>query len=760
MTTINATSFTLTVAGAKKWVTKLEPVALTDQPTYKSIHYIDIIDRSGSMYDSIDEVVDTLQALTHVMNKEDYRTVIWFSGIGEFRVVLKGVKNDPSLNLVLDSLRSTIGLTCFSESLQEMATSISEFSGLAENTVVNLFTDGNPTVSDIRKEMEKCCSLVTQVSDKVLAFNTIGFGDYYNRDFLVQLAGLSALGQFNHVRSIEDFAKIYTKTIENVANSYAQTIEVSSDVSDRILYASSATVVAKTGSLLLHSQDSQKNSFYVISDQQPANLKVLVNGENLSVACIKGKDADFPFIYAYVAYAWLNNRKLALDLLVSHTKDKNLATLVLESFTYDEIGYCTSQLLGAANDSSLRYLDGKCPPGFIPAKDAFCVMDLFSVLSSFDAEYVPQILLAATEDERFDKARQTIAPYTRVRRKTTDEFDVFKGVSVNPTSLDNLVYAEDRLNLSLRFTIDGYAELNPKAAKSVGLAEQYPCFVYRNHTFVKDGSLNISRAEFLLSEAAMERVTAVKKLKVLASMQEGDKIRAILDFSRLPILNQTYLDAAINPESIYTKVQDLTRLSAEQKAAKFYLEQISDKVEIGQDSGTFAKLTDEQIRVLKEHGITERGNYAGIDNKRDLKDNLDYYEVRELSFYLKGVSSLPSVSAVSKKLGSGKALTTAEQIMCTALNQLYASATSSSEPANFNFELEKPTLAQYNSFNAYLKKIKTELAAIRNTLSTYKMALVLTGSWFGEEVQVDDKGTALYKDMVVKTSRTKEYINP
>lgn len=767
MITLNAQQFSTTIGGLKKWVTKLTPFASSETATEtrNTTHYIDIIDRSGSMTYDLDSVVDSLQSLTSLMGEEDYRTIIWFSGTGECRTLLKGVKADIQLNPVLDQMRTSLGLTCFSESLEEAKAVIQELQ-ICDHTVINLFTDGHPTVGNLDLEIKKCLDLVSELGLNQVLVNTIGFGNYYNRDFLIRLAASSGLGEFHHIKDIQDLSVVYASCVDQMSMRSLESVKIKHD----LIYANPGS---GSGSFVYlpfmakPDQDEQGTQIYLSSDLtesfylltefklKQAELSALV--DKPVTVLERRKDISFPWIYAAALYP--TNRKSAVQAL-TNAKDKGLIESVLNSFTYDEMADCQNQLRIAAFDPSQRYLLGKTPPNFIPSASTFCMVDLFKTLAH--DFYVPQILVADTLDAKFNQARLLVSDYKRVRRQTVDNFNLFNAESVSPIAVgSSLVLTESRLNMSLRFKIDGFVKLNPKAASAVGLAQNYPCSVYRTHTFVRDGSLNLGTAEFLVSPETFMVLKSVKSIKIKAWLNEVEtnKIRVILDFSKLPIINQSYIAKSNDLDLIYQVVQDLTRLQARQKACSYFIDVLGNKEQ--PKTGTFASLTDEQVRVLTEHGISQAGIYGGIDNKRELKDNLDYYEVRELSFYLKNVSSLPSVSAITKKLASGKAFTTSESILFQALNSVYREANNpESVPSSLELVLEDANALvlalDWSRLKTILDQIKSELRIKREALSIYKMALVLTGSWF----EGLDPTESMYKDMVVKAARVKEYINP
>src|SRR5689334_7447257 len=71
----------------------------------KAIHHIFIVDRSGSMYNDLPQVVDDLKQQTRLLQKGDAVSFLWFSSHCQFGTPIKGFQVDGDSSLAeLDRL--------------------------------------------------------------------------------------------------------------------------------------------------------------------------------------------------------------------------------------------------------------------------------------------------------------------------------------------------------------------------------------------------------------------------------------------------------------------------------------------------------------------------------------------------------------------------------------------------------------------------------------------------------------------------------
>jgi len=158
-----------------------------------------------------------------------------------------------------------------------------------------------------------------------------------------------------------------------------------------------------------------------------------------------------------------------------------------------------------------------------------------------------------------------------------------------------------------------------------------------------------------------------------------------------------------------------------------------------------------QIEVLERHGLNKKLEYQGVSKKAPSVEDCDFYEAREIEFYLKGASSLPKVDEFLEKKAKNKITTFSLKLMEAAYTWL----------ESLGIDLTKTTSKVKESLQKNLKEVKNEISSLRNELNGLKLAKILTGDWF-KDLKTDDKGNFLFErgdvKMLVKANRTKVYI--
>jgi uncharacterized protein YegL len=211
--------FEARIGGEKHLVTHFDATAKGTKVPSRT-HHILIIDRSGSMSGSINPLIDQAIKVVQRIEDNDVLSVGWFSGIGQYSFVIRGAKKGEIAEAMLNNLRSIIGLTCFSESIQESAKVAEDFASMVDQTVVTLFTDGQPVTNwSEAEELKRCQTIVKTMvdSENLSAFNTIGYGPYYNPEFLRTLSNMTDHGLHIHTSKITDFLETFTSNIESAA---------------------------------------------------------------------------------------------------------------------------------------------------------------------------------------------------------------------------------------------------------------------------------------------------------------------------------------------------------------------------------------------------------------------------------------------------------------------------------------------------------------------------------------------------------------
>ncbi len=738
-----------------------------------AIHYINLFDRSGSMYGEIDDVIDQAQLLFSQIRPQDFWSVIWFSGTGDFKTLLKGAQYNQKLHDLLDTLRSVRGTTCFSESIAESSKIIDELGSIAENVVITLFTDGMPVVSNVSREMNLCRSLVEGMRNKIIAFNTIGFGNYYNREFMQSLSAESEQGRYVHISRIREFEPVYRETAER-ARDLSQCSLTLTVPGASILYQSGKFVQLREHTLTLDHVDLEDNQITVlvpkgtslatgrlsVGDEGHHSVSLQANGkvaltqkevEGLSFKATKPFYASPEVLYGYTCALYADKKsKRAREILVRNLGDKIAADAIASSFTYAEMGETTKRLEEAVVGEG-RWM-GTCDASYLPKRDAFCVMDVLDALASSSTnKYVPFAYKSPTVGFTPGQlaARELLKPYQRVREKMVDTQNIFEYTEDEvQVPCDDLVYAEDRPNISLRFTVPGYVRLNARAASRVGLPEEYPAKRFQTHTFIKDGNLNMSNAEFILDTPTYDFLVLQN---VPHTVLDEDGGRMIIHLEKLPLINEKIMEASLlDRQDLAHNTREMTKQEALQKVLRSEIKRTKETLGLAAEmSEDFSALTEEQIQVLLDHGIDKRSTYGGISRKTEERtENADYYEVRELSLYPVGVSSLPSVNDVQKKIDVKKVLTPREQYIANAMSQVGSllKGTITGEDALYALETD-------------LAFCKQRLGHLRSQMAAFKIGIVLQADFESfSGLDFNEKGTAEFDGVCLSMKRVKQYV--
>lgn len=714
-----------------------------DQSTTMSVdcmHHIQVLDRSGSMWADIDDLIENVKDTIRFIPDGDYVSIIWFSGADQCNVLIKGAQKNDSLYALLDTLKSTLGVTCFSTPMKEVGNIINDLKPICPNFSVTVFTDGQPVVAwGTEEEIRRTLEAIDVWKDDVLALNTIGYGNYYDQDFLKQMSAKTTFGQFIHSSLIGDYTDIFSHNYEITADLVMTTVEVVSPGSE-IMYLTGKLATKSAAGLKTRALDKRKNQFVIIGPDD-SDFSFLVGDDAYSTAGLKeipsASITPIMYAYAYTSY-YEGNRKQAMDILAKVLHDKHLVDVMKNSFTYDEVGAATKVIKSAVFSTKYRLVEGECDDDYVAADNAPCLMDVLGIILNSEESYYKY----ATE-------------YSRIGKKVTDTFNLFhrnKGEEVL-TPANDLVFNKSRLNISIRSVINGTVSLNPRQAAKVGLPAELPSKIYRNQTLVKDGAPNMAMVTFRVTEDTYNEVGKLFEGRdinnIINAYQIDDtQFEIQIYLYNIPIINYSYVGNCTDVQNLLETVRTQTYLQAAQKSLGFLRDDVYDYRKqhgIFDVSKQFAQYTPEQIQVLTEHGLNDRAEYVGVSNVTEKSG--DSYVTRELEFQLKGYSSLPTKDKYYDKRAAGGKLNGPETMMLQAENDF----------KDLVGDLEYASNEYLEKLNASINKVKTQLASIRMGLASKKIALVLTGEWFAG-LEVDKKGNYLYSDgtdtLVIKANRT------
>jgi hypothetical protein len=721
----------------------------TEEVEVDRLHHIHILDRSGSMSWDLPKLIENVKETLDLMSDNDLISVIWFSGEKQCKTVFKGKSKRDKEDIVkiLDTLKNTVGLTCFSEPLREVNEVIEDLKVLCENFSVTFFTDGQPCVYDYDAEMKAIWENMDVIKGKVMALNAIGYGSYYDKELLEKMTGMTNFGRLIHSSQINDYADIFSHNYAILSDMIVERVNIHVSEPAEILYLTSKNTKHTRDALQLDFLNKTKNQFFFVVDSE--DTVISINDEEIRVSDVKSKIQaptlkNFLYAMAYELY-YLGRGEDSLDIMAHSLKDKAFIDQHINAFTAEERQEYLESINKAIFVNKNRFADGEAPEGYIPANDAFCVMDLLKVLSSGDNYYIP---LSSSE-------------YKRIGLKVNDGFNLFEGnKDLVLAPINELVFNAKHLNISVRYMVNGQVNLNPIEAKRVGLEKQIPSQIYRMQTIIKDGNLNMDKMKaridkktyndiaFLHSQGKLvisDLITELTSVYKDENSMEFDFIDVTFDLTKLPIINRQYSELS-TLENIIETVREVNVLKARQKVFKYYIDQLKSKSYSMKKTGEFSSYNADQIKVLEAHGLNSKLDYTGIDLGKAEKSEDDYYESRLLEFTLKGWSSLPKVDDVI----SGKKKNDPAKSMQVAINMAEAIINTESMK-------EKEKL---DNLSSMLDATKQNILVHTINTNIQKMAKVLTGGWWeGLEVnkKQDFEFTNDYGTLIIKNGMTKVY---
>jgi len=694
-------------------------------------HNIILIDQSGSMHGQISNLIDQVEKSFQYMDSNDYVSVIGFSAYDECRTYIKGAKKDDSIKEFLNTMRRTFSTTCFSVPFQTAEEIVDDLESICPNFAITLFTDGNPVVpwGDVEEE-NRVMKVLDTLGKKVIAVNTIGYGYYYNQEFMLSISNRSEFGTFTHSRDIKDYQKIFSHNYERVAELSTGSIDLKAPGVE-IVYLTSKNTKLSNDSLVLRMMGKAKNQMFLLGD---GDFTFELDGVQYDTRTLKAdkvrSDTLRNMYYAYAYNAYYNgNRQLALDVLVKDVGDKALVDQQLQAFTYDEVAKYAQKLQTTVFDNKRRHTQGTCEDDYLPRADAPCVMDVLQHLSTGANNYY----IPLPYDE-----------YSRVGKTIVDTHSILKNErSEAPSPFGDLVFHKTRLNISVRHIIKKTAQLNPRAASRVGLPEEIDVDLVRHQTIVKDGNLNVSRIQALVDTDTLGKLQSMGIALDLKGTPNADGLQRVnIPLEDLPIVNRSYITKST--DFVLDTVANQLRFEARQKVLRYFLRDVRENT--GFKEGAFKNYTTEQIEVLKDHGIDYKLNYTGVKN--ETQDVTDVYETRSLEFQIKGATSLPKIDDVLAKMENNGKMNDITKYMANYVNELR------SEAKNAGVDLDSSSAGDF--LKQKLSALKSVIVGEKMLLNTVKIAKIVTGDWF-EGTTVDGRGNFVYENngqtLVIKTGR-------
>lgn len=703
------------------------PVAKEVEVVNDSIHHLWILDRSGSMYGVLPKVIEDLKRQARTLQKGDALTFGYFSSKGQygFPIKLFRIVDESSygeLDRLFDQHKQTLGLTCFSEILNETIQVIKDASFLSLKTAALFFSDGYANDRSQSEEYKLVREIMPKLGESLDMFLSVAHSDYADKDFLAEMAELSG-GESVGSNSLEAFTRLMDKYLRASSKlTPRQVVEIGLPKDDVL-------------GIFSYGEDTV-NTFSLRDDgsvQSSKDVWVLTKGE---------LDSQTPEDTLYATALVLSrkgNVDLALDIL-NKLGDKYLIDLLNNAFTPSERGVVEDKIKEAVFNKTYRFLDGKVE-NYLPDPNAFCVLDLVELLSNdSEARFYP---------------RHPNFRYNAIGRKpiTEDGYEKFNAYLENHCPIGSFTWNKEQLNLSMLATVKGTVKLNDEAnlydrkknesgtsvreltetiSKPKSLGGVFETFQWKNYTLIKDGFKNITRLPISASPETIKKLAEegllggnfnYENLKV----EDISKTVFTLDLSNIPVVNKAIASRDITAKELLSNVLEETMLQGEIKVLNSLRKEVAPDAPKKDNDWT-----DEEREFLLASGFREDGSYSPPST---LEDPTDHYDAVVFKVGIKGLSSFPSLKDLVKRMDSvseGKELTLPMTLMAPTLEDYTAQVKA------------LPTDEQVEWIDSRLNAAKLSLAKVRSQIQKPKFALILGKRWFSDLEKSEAEQTVVF----------------
>lgn len=659
-----------------------------------SVHHIVAIDVSGSMWGSLEYLRTHLKnKLSTLVGENDTVSIIWFSGKGQFGTLFEGIEIRTLTDLskvhsAIDKWLQPVGLTGFKEPLEEVVSLIGRLKKTNPNHLVNLFfmTDGYDNQWSQKQILDVTAELTQHVDNSVF----VEFGWGCNRALMSKMAEVSG-GSLLFSEDFEQYEVVFDQ-----------------EIGRKMAGGKKVLVKLETPSTLGYAFAFNQELDNIMSFSISEDNTILVPEQigNIYYFTESGGEVGGKGAYGtetYVAMTTLSQRMLANEIftVLGAMGDVYLVNRFVNAFSKQDYIDFQNECIAQGKSSLIRFKEGY-DRSAVPAEDAFTVLDVLYALS-FD-------------DKNLIHPRHESFGYKRIGSSTKQRDEALKFEYSAPKEqgypISGIVFNEERPNVSMRIKYNGTVAL---PENSFNLPSAISTFIYRNYTIIRDGIVYTRKLPVTLTQ---ETIDVLRQNGVVDdSVVAGEMF--VLDLSKVPVINRRMVKS-VSAKDTFTSVYELEKLKARQKVYKYYRDQVAPK----KSEGYSIVFGEDAANWLKEIGITD---YNGFNPPSDKVENTDVYMATEFSISIKGLSSLPSVKDVLKKMESGKALTLRESIMADPIKEI----TSYIDSQKFdNDEVAEATIKTWIETKTKLEIQKTR--DLNRAISQSKFAIVVGHVWFND----------------------------
>jgi hypothetical protein len=647
-----------------------EPAKPKEMPT----NHVVVIDCSGSMSYELPQIRDQLKKkLPKLLKDKDTISVVWFSGRSQYGTLLEAepvatLADLKDVESAIDRWLRPVGLTGFKEPLESIPALVAKVALKTPGSTFSLFfmsdgCDNQWSRPDILKAVEAVGSCVS-------AATFVEYGYYADRPLLTQMAEKCG-GAVIHAADFDRYAPTFEAAMQKrLTGAPRVEVKIPGDVIGGFAYAFSGsdllTFAVEAGAAQV--PEDTKEIWFL----SPVALGTLRKDAG-------GKPDAVHYQAAYAAlslYAQRMKSDVVLALLKA-TGDVRLIKKFSGLFGKQKYSEFVDEARLAALEPSLRLVQGYNPK-LVPPDDAFTVLDLLFVLSEDDGNRVlldspdfkysrigrgrvdSAVLLTEDEQKEVDELTAKIGTEKNAKKisehaariaaitagKESLKFEAYP--APDGYSISNLVFNEDRPNVSIQVRRPGKVDVSGKVPESLKdmLPKEVDTAIIRNYTILKDGLVNVKVLPVRLTKETRAKLMAAKGAEDLFCDHDSTDGTDLLSLESLPVINRKMV-GQISAKQFFEHKYELLKLKAVQKVYNSY---VKDLLPAKKAEGLEEKYGADAATWLKEQGFND-GTFAP---KSVQAESTDFYMSKELKVSLKGLSSLPSLKELKAAIAKGK----------------------------------------------------------------------------------------------------------
>ncbi|MGL5646414.1 MAG: VWA domain-containing protein [Clostridium sp.] len=570
----------------------------------KSInHHILLIDLSYSMKERIEELKEKVKLTLEGLKKgrNNYVSIIVYSGYLESKIIISGLKCEKKsyeMGEVFEKIDEEFysrNSTVLSEPLEKAIEMVKRLEEVCSKHNIVLFTDGCISIDKwrIEEEKEKILKISNICKEKDIYFNAIGFGKYYDREFLQEIVKTIGNGDFNHIEEIKDFYKNIIEITKDINEKNNLTL----DINNKEYFIINSGQLYKEG----------KSKISICEDEVlictfNEELKIenkIYNNKKLE----KRKEGVIEdFLYRLTLSYLLNEDIQSAEICMAELKDVYGFSVLQNCYSFTELGRAINEVKNLVINKDKRFKKGK--EAINLEEENICILE---------------VLEKIIKDEESMLLWDYSTDYKRIGKITKRKEDRYKFIKplVGFGEVVDIVIGSKKLNVGLLVKVKGEVIDTDTMLKLDG-------HVFRQYNLILNGNINTESISCTLSKELLKKF---RKEKIIKEKNKfGEDIIYTLNLKKIKTANKRIM-RSLTLEEIGEGLYEAEELKCKICVVKKRLEEANRKT-------TRKKITLKES-VRKRYRVNEVGMYKPISEGKE-ENFKEIYKAKVLEWKIEG----------------------------------------------------------------------------------------------------------------------------